>query len=46
MAAIGFVLFLLGGAAMDSERLFIPIMMILAGIAILYKEGRKMAWTK
>lgn len=44
MAAIGFALFFLGGAAMDSERLFIPILMVLCGIALIYAEWRRKGW--
>ena len=33
---IGFVMFLIGGAGMDSDKVFIPAVMVLSGLAILY----------
>lgn len=33
--AVGFVLFLVGAGAMDSDKLFIPAAMCLVGIALL-----------
>ena len=43
MTALGFILFILGASAMDSSSLIVPVMMIVAGMAMLYvgQKGRK-----
>ena len=41
MAAIGFALFFLGAAGMDSERMFVPAMMVLGGMALIWMTARR-----
>ncbi len=41
MIYVGLVLFYLGGAAMDSESLLIPMLMVFTGLAMMMWEGRK-----
>lgn len=43
MAAIGFALFFLGAAGMDSERIFIPVLMVLGGMALILATARRQA---
>ena len=38
---IGFVMFLIGGAGMNSKSVFIPVIMALAGLAILYISAKR-----
>lgn len=44
MAAVGMVLFMLGASGMDSNNILIPATMALAGIVMIFIEGRRKAW--
>lgn len=46
MTILGFILLLLGGSAMDSNSQVIPILMVLAGITILFIKERRMQWSE
>lgn len=41
MEYIGFALFLIGGAGMDSESILIPAIMVLVGLTILYLSAKR-----
>ena len=43
MATLGFALFFLGAAGMDSERMFVPTMMVVFGMAMIWTAMRRQA---
>lgn len=43
MATLGFALFFLGAAGMDSDRMFVPILMVLGGMALIWIKARRKA---
>lgn len=43
MAAVGMILFMLGASAMDSNRLFVPVLMIGLGMSLIWAAGRRHA---
>lgn len=44
MAVLGIVLLMIGASGMDSDVLFIPSVLTLAGLTLLFYAGRRMAW--
>ena len=43
MAALGMILFMLGASAMDSTRVFVPTMMVVFGMAMIWTSVRRKA---